>query len=470
MKWIYPKFNFFTPHSIIKICLAIALILSAAMALTSEFNRHPDEIHHFEAAKYYVNHFLPPEIGDAAVRDSYSVYGVSYLNYHWLEYLLAGKFIFLTAPLFGDELLAARFFNVFLFFCLIIYFWHCASGDDNRELIFPCFLLVTPQVWYVFSYVNNDAFALFASLLTAYQIARPKSLANEFLRAENFSARLFGGFVFGALLGVLLIVKTNYYAFLIFAALWLLCQFPILKLSRAAPRINFNRLKKFAFLAVVALSVLTFRCALDFYVNGETNFVGLSYANYFLGNFEDKKSRLLIYQEEIADAPYKPSTVENDLANTHPLLKMKAKGTSFAEMFSVWYWHETSFKSFVGIYGYMNRLAPHFYYRLMTILYVVFGCYLLVAIACRKRSESVLKALIFLAGFCLTIFISVYLSWTYSFQAQGRYLFPIVAMICLLVYENRQRLDNLFVHVFLGGAFLLSVYSFVFVALMKINH
>jgi hypothetical protein len=189
-----------------------------------------------------------------------------------------------------------------------------------------------------------------------------------------------------------------------------------------------------------------------------------------LGNFEDKKSRLLIYQEEIADAPYKPSTVENDLANTHPLLKMKAKGTSFAEMFSVWYWHETSFKSFVGIYGYMNRLAPHFYYRLMTILYVVFGCYLLVAIACRKRSESVLKALIFLAGFCLTIFISVYLSWTYSFQAQGRYLFPIVAMICLLVYENRQRLDNLFVHVFLGGAFLLSVYSFVFVALMKINH
>ena len=89
MKWIYPKFNFFTPHSIIKICLAIALILSAAMALTSEFNRHPDEIHHFEAAKYYVNHFLPPVIGDAAVRDSYSVYGVSYLNYHWLEYLLA---------------------------------------------------------------------------------------------------------------------------------------------------------------------------------------------------------------------------------------------------------------------------------------------------------------------------------------------------------------------------------------------
>ena len=470
MKLSFPKFDSSAAHLIVAICLLVALVLTAAMAATGDYNRHPDEVHHFEAAKYYKNHFLPPEIGDESVRDSYSVYGVSYLNYHWLEYFAAGKFIFLTAPVIGDDLLAARFFNVFLFFLLIVFFLYQTKKDGNEELIFPCFLLVTPQVWYIFSYVNNDAFALFASLITAYQIANPKSAANEFLQAEKFSRRIFGGLIFGSLLGVLLIVKTNYYAFLIFAALWLLYRFPVLKLSGSAPKLNFNLLKKFAFLAVVALSILTFRCALDFYVNGETNFVGLSYVNYFFGNFEDKKSRLLSYQEEIAHAPYKPSTVENDLANTHPLLKLKAKGMSFREIFTERHWHEDSFKSFVGIYGYMNILAPYFYYRLMTILYVVFGLYLLVAVAFRKNSVGIIQALIFVTGFCLTIFISVYLSWTYSYQAQGRYLFPVIAMVCLLVYSNRRHLNGLVFYAFVGGAFLLSIYSFVFVALARINH
>jgi hypothetical protein len=470
MKLSFSKFNFSAAYLIVKICLLCALVLMAAMALTGEYNHHPDEVHHFEAAKYYKNHFLPPEIGDESVRDSYSVYGVSYLNYHWLEYFVAGKFIFLTAPVIGNDLLAARFFNVFLFFVLAVFFLYRARSDGNEELIFPCFLLVTPQIWYIFSYINNDAFALAASLVTASQIANPKSAANEFLQAESFSTRISGGLVFGALLGVLLILKTNYYAFLIFAALWLLYRFPIMNLSGSAPKLNFNRLKKYALLAVVALSILTFRCALDFYVNGETNFVGLSYVNYFLGNFEDNRSRLLNYQEEVAAAPYKPSTVENDLSKTDSALKLKAKGTSFKDIFRHWRWHESSFKSFVGVYGYMNILAPRVYYQLMTLLYVAFGCWFFVSLIRRKQREDIIQALIFLFGFSLTIFISAYLSWSYAFQAQGRYLFPIIAMACLLVYSNRRHLNNSIFYAFVGGAFLASAYSFIFVALARINH
>ena len=470
MKLSFPKLDSSAAHLTVVICLLVALVLAAAMALTSDYNRHPDEVHHFEAAKYYKNHFLPPEIGDESVRDSYSVYGVSYLNYHWLEYFAAGKFIFLTAPVMGDDLLAARFFNVFLFFLLIVFFLYRTKKDGDEELIFPCFLLITPQVWYVFSYVNNDAFALVASFITAYQIANPKSAANEFLLAEKFSARIFGGWIFGALLGVMLIVKTNYYAFLIFAALWLLYRFPVLKLSGSATKLNTDLLKKFAFLAVVALSVLTFRCGLDFYVNRETNFVGLSYVNYFLGNFEDKKNRLLSYQEEVALAPYKPSTVEKDLSKTDPALKLKAKGTSLKDIFGFWRWHESSFKSFVGYYGYFTILAPPMFYQLMAILYIAFGCWFFISLIRRKQREEFIQALIFLFGFSLTMFISVYLSWSYAFQAQGRYLFPVIAMFCVLVYSSRQHFNRSIFYAFVGGTFLVSVYSFVFVALARINH
>jgi hypothetical protein len=183
--------NGFKPHLLLKIFLIAAIILSAAMALTSNFNRHPDEVHHLAAAQYYTNHFFPAEIGDPAVRDSYSIFGVSYLNYHWAEYFFAGKFMLLISPVVQDPLIAARFFSVFLFAALAIFFiWR--SKKDSREFIVPCFLLITPQIWYVFGYVNNDAFALFVSLIAAQQIAFPASVLNKFLASEAFSANLSG--------------------------------------------------------------------------------------------------------------------------------------------------------------------------------------------------------------------------------------------------------------------------------------
>ncbi len=466
MNWTFLKFSEFAPHSIIKICLIIAVILSAAMALTSNYNRHPDEIHHFEAAGYYKTHFIPPEIGDPSVRNSYSVYGISYLNYHWAEYFYAGKFALLISPLITDELIAVRLSNVFLFFCLTAFFVYKAR-KDSQSLIFVAFLLITPQVWYVFGYANNDAFALFVSLITAYQIGDEKSIFNKFLESESFAAKITGGLFFGFLLGLLLIVKTNYYAFLVFAFLWLVCFKPAVNLRR--PFINYNRLKKYAFICLIAFFVLGFRCGLDFYVNGETNFVGLSYFNKFSGNFEEKQSRLLAYQEQIAEEQYKPSTIENDLSQTPPSLKLKAKGLGYAQLYTEWKWHEISFKSFVGVYGYMNIYAPKIYYRLMFFLYFVFGIFLFVSILRVKQSENILQLAITALCALLSVFLSSYLSWTYAFQAQGRYLFPIIGMLSLFVYANRRIFHNFFTNAFIILTFLLSVFSFVFVALTRVN-
>src|SRR5829696_4903192 len=88
--------------NVIRVCLILAPVVASVMSLTSDYNRHPDEIHHFEAVRYYTNHFLPPEIGDSEVQASYSVWGVSYLNHHWIEYLLAGKFTRIMTPIVVD--------------------------------------------------------------------------------------------------------------------------------------------------------------------------------------------------------------------------------------------------------------------------------------------------------------------------------------------------------------------------------
>ena len=186
MKWTIPTAEGFRPHKFLQLLLITSLILITLMTLSSSFNRHPDEINHFLAAQYYLYHSIPPVIDDPDIRESYSGYGVSYLNYNWAEYLFAGKFAYAVSPLIPDTLTAVRLSSVFLFASLMIFFIYRAR-EGLEHFIIPCFLLITPQIWYVFSYINNDAFALFISILIACQIAYEKSFLNRFLRSDDFS-------------------------------------------------------------------------------------------------------------------------------------------------------------------------------------------------------------------------------------------------------------------------------------------
>ena len=458
MRWMYAGNRGFTPSPVLRYFLVAAIAMSALMAVVSNYNRHPDEPNHLSAVLYYTNHFLPPEIGDPAVRESYSVWGVSYLNYHWVEYFLAGKFVFLVLPLLPEPLLAARAFNVVLFASLAGLFLF-RSRSDSAEFIIPSLLLITPQIWYVFSYANNDAFALFISLLIAYQIIYPKSWLREFLDSGSFWSRVRGGVMSGGLIGLLLICKPNYWVFLMFAGLWILFNFPLKALN----------LRKYALIVLAASAVFAFRVGLDIYVNGETNFVGASYINYFLGGFEKGEGKLLAYQDEVAGYEFKPSTFENDLANSRAEVKLRAKGTTLVELFTKWKWHKLTFESFVGGYGYMNLWASRFYYYATFILYFLFSVYFASAIILSKNRQAILQLGLFILGSVTTVSISVYLSWNYALQPQGRYLFPVIGMLGLLLYANRQILHNSVVNAFLATAFCLSAYSFIFVAVAKIN-
>jgi len=450
--------------NVIRVCLIVAPILASVMSLTSDYNRHPDEIHHFEAARYYIDHFLPPEIGDPAVRNSYSVWGVSYLNYHWIEYLLAGKFILLISPITGDELTAARLFNVVLFAALAVFFIY-VSRSDRDLLIIPAFLLITPQVWYVFSYVNNDAYPLAISFLAAYQAIYPTSALNRFLAVGKVGI----GLAAGLLLGLLLISKTNYYAFLIFLGLWVIYRSQVFRNFDGRMKLNTTVLGRLALIGLMGVAILGFRCSLDVYVNGETNFVGLSYVNYFLGDFEQKQSKLLEYQEQVAEPQFKPSTIDRDLGGTFPEFRLRDKGASYTEIFSKWRWHETSFESFVGVYGYMNIFAGKWYYRVIGMFYVAFVAYLIGVIAMRRRRDEIVALVIFLVGASISLFISSYLSWSYALQAQGRYLFPILPMLACLVFFLRDSINRAVMAGFVISCFAMAVYSFIYIGVRNVD-
>ena len=218
----------------------------------------------------------------------------------------------------------------------------------------------------------------------------------------------------------------------------------------------------------ISLFVLAFRCGLDLYVNGETNFAGFSYLNKYAGNLESK-GKLLAYQEQTALYSRKPSTLENDLVNSHQDMLLKKKGVSLNDLFSKLKWHQFSCASFVGGYGYMDIWASERFYRWFAILYALFGFYLIAAIIRGNKTEGLVQLATTLFASLLTIFISIHLSWVYAFQPQGRYLFPVIPMIGLFVYANRHYLNNRIVHAFLFLTFILSAYSFIFIGLARIN-
>jgi hypothetical protein len=148
---------------------------------------------------------------------------------------------------------------------------------------------------------------------------------------------------------------------------------------------------------------------------------------------------------------------------------LKAKGVTMQQLFTERHWHVLSFESLAGVYGYMTIFSPKFYYRMLGSLYLLLMFYIAFAVIKKpgRRSISQFAITAFCIGLC--ILMSLFLSWTYAFQAQGRYLFPALPISATFIYANRRSFNNLFVNGLVFAAFLLSVYSFVFVALPRIN-
>jgi hypothetical protein len=215
-------------------------------------------------------------------------------------------------------------------------------------------------------------------------------------------------------------------------------------------RVNKILIYKYLFIASIAFSVFFTRYTLDVSINGV-----------------DRNTKIQAYQEEVALTPFKASTVEHDIRTSYFGLHLKDKGYKYSELFSNLRWHELSFMSFVGVYGFMSVFAPKDYYILMGVLYIAFILFLIISILMSRDKRKLLLMTMTLFISLVMIFISSYHSWNSDFQPQGRYLFPVISIMGLLIYENKRYLNNVVTHIFIASMFLMSVYSFIFVALYR---
>ena len=412
--------------------------LIVVMAVVSAPYKHPDEHVHVKAGQYYLDHSLPPAVGDETIIDTYSTYGVSRLHSGEIAYFIAGKFASLFTPLHIPEYLLFRLFNAALFAGLVFF---SIRSVPMRMLLVP--LMLSPQIWYVFSYFNSDAFAVFVMVLAAYQCISSDSWLNKLIDPEEDDIPILRTVLLGVLFAMVLLTKVNYYFFMLFMGCYLLWRWLFTELE--CTKTTIMRL-----VAMALVGGVLFGCVrgVDQYVNG----------------FE-KSDRILAAREQFAGPMFKPSTPLN---KKFAYLQMRERGVSLRAIMDRDRWGEKMFRSAFGEYGYMTVPASLGHYDL--VRYSGFGLILVLLAAILARGG--------LAGWSLTAFgcgcagllmgAALYHAWTVDFQAQGRYLFPIAGMLGILLFELRKSVENLSCCLALTWFVGLSFYSFIFIALAGI--
>jgi len=421
----------------VPLCIVAVLIMITVMAVISNIDVHPDESVHIPAVEYYSDHWLPPVIEDPEIIDSYSCYGFSRLNTHEIYYFVAGKLKKIFSFIHLPDYILFRLINVLFFSIILVY---TIKIPQARTLALP--LLISPQIWYIFSYVNGDAFGLLLSFLAGCQLLLPESMFNRFLYQDD--KKIFQPILLAILLALILLLKKNY---LFFSAFLFFCV--VLKVVWQEDRERQKSIiKRLAVIVLIGVSLVGLRFGADYYVNGF-----------------DRSDKLEQAREKYAYYPYNPNT---ELKDQHPMLYLKKRGYTLNNIVSNAHWFEKTFRSFFGIYGYHTITASSVYYDLVKKIAIIFAAFFFLSVFIRSglRNNLLTLSLLFLAA--VLIGASLIHSWVSDFQSQGRYLFPIIPMLGLLYGMSGKSINHKLTTIFVSILFIFSAYSFIFLGLFQI--
>lgn len=481
--------------------VALSLITTMAVIARTDVSVHPDELTHVASARHYYDHWLKPKIGAPETLDAHktNVYGVAYLTGIDPVYQLAGKFAVAVWPIFENDVVALRMFNVALFALLTF----LALGTTNvRIAIIP--LLATPQAWYIFSYFNGDGLPLFLSLLAMVAFLGLYKSKNHLIRSRSLQRE---AFIAGCLAGGILLSKPNYWPVLGVLALlfvahgnylttieftlmslgWLLTLFGmfffldneiglpgIVRLLPICIGLCLLLWAGVIFIQSIIRHHKTGLLRIELFAAlliGMTAVVGLKMIDETWQNplpFTTKRSEAISKVREFAaTSAFKPSAYENK--SLYRNLRMRDQGISIGEMLSEKPWFQKSVASFLGVYGYMNIWSKYLLYALLCMFLIVVISVLMLSMRSLERGASHAVQLSLLVGVTTVVAASIGFSWTYAFQPQGRYLLAILPILSgglLIADENVSRSKILQTAVV--GAFLLSAASFLLVGIQEI--
>lgn len=144
----------------------------------------------------------------------------------------------------------------------------------------------------------------------------------------------------------------------------------------------------------------------------------------------DYQHQIALMQEAQSWPGWKPSNM------TYPGFRLATRGFPFRTVWQNPEWYTSSLASLYGKFGYLTVQLPSLQYRAIGLLCGLFVTLTYWFGVTRRRN---LPAAVILALWSAPVFVatsvlaSLYNSWTYDFQPQGRYLFPALMPLALML-------------------------------------
>lgn len=394
------------------------------------FNEAPDEKMRYLIPTYIYNHGTLPVGWDPEVRNE--LWGISYAFHPILPYIFGGYLMKLVGLLNSSEkalLMTVRFINILIGMGFYWYVLQIAKRLFQNKLFrsfFIALLALLPQLLYLFVYVNTDALAVFSGAMLIYSWL--VGLEKKWDRGS--CTRLAVGVAICAL------SYFNAYGYALFSIVLFVGSLIVFYAKKGA---------KYCFGVIfkrgIYITVLVFILAGWWFIRS-----AVLYDGDFLG-----MSAVDRCAEEYAQEAYKPSVMKSISEQGVPLDQMlRAEDQGMG-------WIETTYRSTIGLFGYMEYYLGLDIYEIhkklikLGILGVMLQILLFVVNRLRGLAEPLIKRL----NFCLLQFsfacciiipvlLSIIYSYTSDFQAQGRYIMPMVVPMAYFITVGIQRFVTLF--------------------------
>lgn len=390
-------------HRLVTLLIVLAAFANTLLwARALPFDGGSDERLHFETAAFIARHGRLPVLGVDLFGRSISPYRaeITHASEPPLPYLFAAAVVRLLSP-WLDALPAARLASAL---CVAATVWLALRMGGlwfpDSPALQRCagiFVAAIPQVAHVGSYVNSDAFTLFAASLALYLASRG---VLEGWRARTSTA-------LGGALGLVLLSRLNGYPVVPVALL--------LALLAAAPS---QRVRTHRLVSISAAAAL---------VSGW----------WFVWN-------LWVYNGDLFAA----RLTEQTWRQLAPLWRSLADtGMPFIAMAGYAYFWARLISSFWALFGYSNvPLHPALYFLplALTLALLASSAWSVLrlgsALLRRQRLEPRTVLLAAYAGLLGSLVLAtMWWCWKVDFQPLGRYLFPALLPSIVLVFEGTRR-------------------------------
>lgn len=405
-----------------------AVLTCVYTGLRSPFWLNPDEYDVKAAVNYYFTHFMPPDIRSDMISDSFPVYGTS-RHFEWnLFYFYAAK----LGQFFSDPTVRMRLFSLIIFTVMA----GITLKNIRKHYALLFVLLLTPQVWYIFSYSTSDALDFFAGFLSIYELLEENSMLNRLLR-EPYRRR---HILYYGLLSVLFIhllwAKASFYPILVFLFLILL-----IRLLHQEKQDRGPLLRKYLILVGLTLGIFMIRYMITDYPYYGFNKLGV----------------IIEVTERRADFGYKPSTPPIEQAYS---MSFFGKGITLGQLLTKYEFHKNLFRTFAGFFGSYAFGEGDWYYVLMGALYLALLGWITWRFVRMKDKQKWQEygAVVFCCF--LQYALIVFNSWFIDFQPQGRYLLPILFFIAYLISRMDHPKEDKVLRGILVCTCLLSLFAF----------